>query len=88
MAPFGAKRAFAKAGSVAVAAARWEHPDIVMVPALLALADVVPISGRQFIAAYVVGDEINALGKQRAAALMSRIDKLGSIVSMRDFWKF
>ncbi|WP_079606826.1 hypothetical protein [Bradyrhizobium erythrophlei] len=53
-----------------------------------ALGDIVPISGRQFIAAHVAGDEMNPLGEQRAAALMSRIDRLESIVSMRDFWKF
>jgi 2-methylcitrate dehydratase PrpD len=29
-----------------------------MVPALLALADIVPMSGRQFIAAHVAGDEM------------------------------
>jgi 2-methylcitrate dehydratase PrpD len=34
------------------------HPDIVMIPALLALADLVPISGRDFITAHVVGNEI------------------------------
>lgn len=34
------------------------HPDIVMVPALLALADIVPMSGRQFIAAHVAGNEM------------------------------
>jgi hypothetical protein len=49
------KAGICQKGSVAVAAARWEHPDIVMVPALLALADIVPISGRQFIAAHVAG---------------------------------
>jgi len=35
------KAGICQKGSVAVAAARWEHPDIVMVPALLALADIV-----------------------------------------------
>jgi 2-methylcitrate dehydratase PrpD len=34
------------------------HPDIVMVPVLLALADIVPMSGRQFIAAHVAGNEL------------------------------
>jgi 2-methylcitrate dehydratase PrpD len=34
------------------------HPDIVTVPALLALADVVPMSGRDFIAAHVAADEL------------------------------
>jgi 2-methylcitrate dehydratase PrpD len=34
------------------------HPDIIMVPALMALADLVPMSGRDFITAHVAGDEL------------------------------
>jgi 2-methylcitrate dehydratase PrpD len=34
------------------------HPDIIMVPALMALADLVPLSGRDFIAAHIAGDEL------------------------------
>lgn len=34
------------------------HPDIIMVPALMALADLAPISGRDFITAHVAGDEL------------------------------
>lgn len=34
------------------------HPDIVTVPALLALADCTPMSGRDFIAAHVAGNEM------------------------------
>jgi 2-methylcitrate dehydratase PrpD len=34
------------------------HPDIIMVPALVALADLVPMSGRDFITAHVAGDEL------------------------------
>ena len=49
-----------------------------------------PLSNEQVVnkAAACFASGPNALGEQRAAALMSRIDRLESIVSMRDFWNF
>jgi 2-methylcitrate dehydratase PrpD len=49
-----------------------------------------PLSNKQVVnkAAACFASGPNALGEKRAAALISGIDSLESIVSMRDFWKF